>query len=81
MTISFELLPPQVPNEIGIKMPVGRRQDGLKSTTIAVKDLTAEAAEEYAELMKQTFLKVWQGQQEKSSPIIPRPAWADLRQA
>lgn len=61
MKIDFELLPPTMPNFISYKTNPGRRQDGFKSDkVIPVSSLTKEQAEEYAELMKQTFLNHWQ---------------------
>lgn len=49
-----------MPNFISMKMPVGNRQDGFKpAPQIAVSDLSEEEAEEYAELMRKTFLIHW----------------------
>ena len=57
MTKEFNLLPPTMPNFISIGQPIGQRQDGIKSFTVNVSDLTIEEAQEYGELMKQTFIK------------------------
>lgn len=61
MKREVELNPPMMPNFISMKMPVGKRQDGFKpAPQIAVSDLSKEEAEEYGELMKQTFIVHWQ---------------------
>lgn len=58
MEIKVKLLPPTMPNFIGYESPAKPRQEGFKldGACMAVSDLTNEQAEEYAELMKQTFL-------------------------
>ena len=61
MERKFELNPPMMPNFISIKMPIGKRKDGFKpAPQVAVSDLSKDEAEEYAELMKQTFIAHWQ---------------------
>ncbi len=45
-TLSLELVPFPVPNEVSIKMPAGKRQDGMKPLpTLALEDLSTEALE------------------------------------
>lgn len=61
MKIKLELMPPMMPNFISIKQPARPRQEGFKELPkIPVSDLSREEAEEYGELMKQTFLKHWE---------------------
>lgn len=64
-----------MPNFISIKMPVGKRQDGMKSTGIDVAELTKEQAEEYAELMKESFIKHWQNKvnQPVAGAVVRQP--------
>lgn len=59
MNYNIELLPPMMPDFISIKTPPGSRQDGInfENNKIPVSQLTTEQAEEYAELMKQTFIQ------------------------
>lgn len=66
MEKKFEVLPPVMPNFVVIKKPVGVRQDGFQPNNgFPVKDFTRKEAEEYAELMKQTFIKHWESMQNK----------------
>ena len=60
MMKGFEINPPIMPNFLIVKTEPGRRQDGIKDTSIPVSSLTREEAEEFAELMKQTFLQHWE---------------------
>ena len=61
MEKTFKLKPPMMPNFINVDTGTRLRQEGFASgLTIPVKDLSKEEAEEYAELMKQTFLVHWQ---------------------
>jgi hypothetical protein len=61
MEKKFKLLPPTMPNFIAYEAAVRRRQDGVTwDTGLKVSDLSKEEAEEYAELMKQTFIVHWQ---------------------
>jgi len=60
----FEVLPPLMPNFAVFKNEAGLRQDGFKvSEGFPIKDFTKEEAYEYAELMKQTFIKHWESKQ------------------
>jgi hypothetical protein len=60
MKIITEINPPMMPNFISMKITIGQRQDGFKPVPqIAVSDLSEEQAEEYAELMRKTFLIHW----------------------
>lgn len=60
----FEVLPPIMPNFARFKREAGLRQDGFKvADGFPIKDFTKEEAEEYGELMKQTFIKHWQEKQ------------------
>lgn len=60
----FEVLPPSMPNFVRFKNEAGLRQDGFKvNEGFPIKNFTREEAEEYAELMKQTFIKHWESKQ------------------
>lgn len=64
MEKKFEVLPPSMPNFVRFKKEAGLRQDGFKvDEGFPIKNFTKEEAEEYAELMKQTFIKHWQAKQ------------------
>ncbi len=65
MEKKFEILPPLMPNFVRFKKEPGLRQDGIKpeSDGFPIKDFTKAEAEEYGELMKQTFIKHWEGKQ------------------
>ena len=66
MQKQFELLPPTMPNYVRFKKEAGRRQDGFKSDQgFDIANFTREEAEEYAELMKVTFLKHWEERKAK----------------
>jgi hypothetical protein len=55
MEKKFELLPPMMPNFVRL------RQDGFKvSEGLPITDFTKKEAEEYGELMKQTFIAHWE---------------------
>lgn len=61
MNIKFEVLPPSMPNFIRFKQEAGIRQDGYKLTeAFPISNLTMDEAYEFAELMKQTFIKHWE---------------------
>ena len=61
MEKKFKVLPPLMPNYVRFEKPVGLKQDGFKSEEgFPISDFTKEEAEEYAELMKQEFLRHWQ---------------------
>ena len=60
MEKKFELNPPIMPNFITYNSAPVRRQDGFRNApSIPVDELSEDEANEYAELMKQTFLKHW----------------------
>lgn len=64
MELNFKILPPEIPDHIVIdRKMVVTRQEGFKpddkSNQIPLKELTKEQADEYAELMKNTFLEKW----------------------
>lgn len=63
MIIKQKVRKPLMPNEIFFELEqnIGKKQDGFNPTSgkISVKDLTSEEANEYAELMKQTFIEHW----------------------
>lgn len=62
MEKKMEVLPPPMPNTIYLQAPPTTKQTGINwggSNAIDVGELTEEEAQEYAELMKQTFLKHW----------------------
>lgn len=57
----FEVLPPTMPNFVRFKKEVGLKQDGFKvDEGFPISDFTIDEAYEYAELMKQTFIKHWE---------------------
>jgi len=58
MVRKLKLKPPTMPNFIIVEMPAGRREDGFNQLpSFPITDFTSEEAEEYGELMKQTFIK------------------------
>lgn len=62
----FKVLPPNMPNFVRFEKEAGLRQDGFKiDEGFPIKDFTKEEAEEYAELMKITFIKHWEVKQTK----------------
>lgn len=69
MEIKLKVLPPTMPNFITLEKPVGKRQDGIKpeSGIIPIVELTEEQANEYADLMKQEFIKYWKFMKEQSN--------------
>ncbi len=58
MEKKFEVIPPMMPNFVRFKKEAGLRQDGFKvEQGFPIEKFTRAEAEEYAELMKQTFIK------------------------
>ena len=58
MEIKVKLLPPLMPNFISMETPPRPRQEGLQERPkVRVCELSDIEAEEYGELMKQTFIK------------------------
>lgn len=68
MKKGFEILPPIMPNFVRFKKDQpGLRQDGIKfEEGFPIANFTKEEAEEYAELMKVTFMKHWEAKQDSS---------------
>lgn len=61
MEKKFEVLPPMMPNFVRFKKEAGLRQDRFKvDEGFPISNFTKEEAEEYGELMKQTFIVHWQ---------------------
>jgi len=54
----FEVLPPRMPNFVRFKHEAGLRQDGFKvNDGFDIADFTQQEAEEFADLMRQTFME------------------------
>lgn len=50
-----------MPNFISFEQPTRQRQDGVNfKMGLSVSDLSRDEAEEYGELMKQTFIEHWE---------------------
>ena len=62
MEKKLEILPPMMPNFVFMKLPPVSKQDGIDFDRgkMPITDFTKEEAEEYGELMKQTFIAHWQ---------------------
>jgi len=57
----FEVSPPTMPNFVRFKKEAGLRQDGFKvDEGFPIINFTREEAEEYGQLMKDTFIKHWE---------------------
>lgn len=66
MEIKQTLLPPMMPNFVGIKMAPTTRQEGFQeSPKIPITDFTEEEAIEFGELMKKTFIEHWKNKKAK----------------
>ena len=66
MKTLFEVLPPHMPNFVRFKKEAGLRQDGFKvDEGFPIRNFTREEAEEYAELMRVTFIEHWKCSQIK----------------
>ena len=64
MEKKFEVLPPSMPNFVRFKRETLLRQDGFKvDEGFPIKNFTREEAEEYAELMRKTFIEHWEAKQ------------------
>jgi hypothetical protein len=62
----FEVLPPLMPNYIGIKKEAALKQDGFKADQgFDIANFTKEEAEEYADLMRKTFIEHWKARKER----------------
>jgi hypothetical protein len=64
MKINFELLPPMMPNFVRLQPRPGLKQD---SEGIDIANFTQEEAQEFADLMKLTFMDHWQKRREKQN--------------
>ncbi len=54
----FEVLPPTMPNFVRFKQEAGLRQGGFKvNDGFDIADFTQQEAEEFADLMRQTFME------------------------
>lgn len=54
----FKVLPPMMPNFVRFKQEAGLRQDGFKvDNGFDIADFTQQEAEEFADLMRQTFME------------------------
>jgi hypothetical protein len=64
MEKKLKLLPPMMPNFVFYESEPSTKQEGFKQKHgIYIKNFTKEEAEEYAELMKTTFVEHWQSRQ------------------
>jgi hypothetical protein len=71
MKIEVDLLPPLMPNFVSAKSEPRKRQDGFSQPLIYdIADFTREEAEQYADLMRDAFMKHWEQRkaQKKISP-------------
>lgn len=60
MEKKFEVLPPTMPNFVRFKKEAGLRQDGFKvDEGFDIANFTEKEADEYAELIRKTFLIHW----------------------
>jgi hypothetical protein len=60
MEKKFKMLPPLMPNFVRFEKEIGLRQDGFKvNEGFDIKNFTRDEAYEYAELMKESFIKHW----------------------
>ena len=67
MKKQVELLPPTMPNFVTIKQEPGKRQDGIKlNQNFPITDFTEKEAEEYGELMKQTFINYYKAKKNEN---------------
>jgi hypothetical protein len=65
----FKLKPPQMPNYFSYELPPRQRQEGidLSKNSIPITEFVREEAEEFGELMKQTFIKHWENKSKIST--------------
>jgi hypothetical protein len=67
MEKKFEVLPPMMPNFVRFKQEAGLKQDGFKvNDGFPISKFTRQEAEEYAELMKKTFMEHWEAKRKLS---------------
>lgn len=56
----LKIAPPLMPNFFHYEIPPGSREDGFKLTHfIPINELSESEANEFAEMMKQEFIKHW----------------------
>jgi hypothetical protein len=61
----LKIRPPMMPNFFQYEMPAGKKQDGIKfDHAIPIEELDEEEANEFAEMMKQEFLKHWRNRKQ-----------------
>lgn len=58
MDKKFKMLPPTMPNFIAMEIPDSNAYG--KKPAISITQLTKEEAEQYGELMKQSFINHWE---------------------
>lgn len=65
MEKTLKIKPPLMPNFYSYELPAGKREDGFKteSNTHPIADFNREEAEAFGEMMKQEFIKHWEGKQ------------------
>ena len=67
MEKKFEELPPMMPNFVRFKQEAGLKQDGFKvNDGFPISHFTKQEAEEYAELIKKTFMQHWEAKRKIS---------------
>jgi hypothetical protein len=65
MERKFKLLPPSMPNFVFYEVVPKPREGGFSSNNkFSITDLTEEEAEEFGELMKQTFIEHWKNKKQ-----------------
>lgn len=72
MQTTRTVLNPEMPEFIYFESAPGQRQDGFANAganRMEIKDLTAGQAADYAELMKQTFIKHWSKETGRELPV------------
>lgn len=68
MERALKIKTPHMPDVFQYEMPPGRREDGFQPyPQIPIEDFTEEEAVEFAEMMKQEFIKHWRNKKIKSS--------------
>lgn len=76
MKKTIELLPPLMPNYIHYKLDGSEDLEGKSSNLISVKSLSGNEAREYADMIKDAFMKHWaKTQEDTEKPISRAKAW------
>lgn len=66
MEKTLKIKVPEMPNFFRYEMPAGKKQDGFKfDHSIPITEFSEEEANEFAEMMKQEFLKHWKAKKSK----------------